>query len=63
MQVEDIVAMREAELSSKFEGMWKEREMEKEQEVEEAKASCRAKAKVRTTFDYYEISSKFGLNL
>lgn len=44
-QVEDIVAMREAELSSKFEGMWKEREMEKEQEVEEAKASCRAKAK------------------
>ena len=57
------MAMREAELSSKFEGMWKEREMEKEQEVEEAKASCRAKAKVRTTFDYYEISSKFGLNL
>ena len=55
VQVEDIVARREAELASKFEGLWKEREMEKEQEVEEAKASCRAKAKVSLDTSYMTI--------
>jgi len=44
-QVEAIVKAREDQLASKFEGLWKERELEKEQEVEVARETCRAKAK------------------